>query len=73
MHLEMIQTHSGFWTVIVDDRFQPMLSPDEALWVCAQALMGNVHQYLRTYEQWKEREVSLLHSEMPEPIAALEP
>ena len=72
MHLEMIQTHSGFWTVIVDDRFQPMLCADEALWVCAQALMGNVHQYLQTYEEWKRREATLLHSDLPEPVAALE-
>ena len=72
MHLEMFNTHSGFFTVIVNDRFQPMLTRDEALWVCAQAIMGNVHQYLQAYEEWKHREATLLHSELEKPVAALE-
>ena len=74
MHLEMFKTKdSAFsFTVIVNGRFQPGLTQDEALWVCAQAIMGNVHQYLQTYEEWRRREESLLRSKLPEPVAALE-
>jgi len=74
MHLEMFKTEDSVFsfTVIVDGQFQPMLTQDEALWVCAQAIMGDVHPYLQTYEEWKRHEVALLHSEMPEPVAALE-
>jgi len=74
MHLEMFKTKDSVFsfTVIVDGRFQPMLTQNEALWVCAQAIMGQASPYLQTYEEWKQREAGFLHSEMPEPMAALE-
>jgi len=72
MHLEMFQTHHNSYTVIVDGRFQPMLTQDEALWVCAKAIMGEPHRYLQTYEEWKRREAALLHSNLPKPVAAIE-
>jgi len=37
--------------VRVGDRWQDGLTQDEALWVTAQFLMGNSHQYLKNSEE----------------------
>lgn len=67
MHIEIFKTDGRYgWTVICDGKFQSNLSQDEALWVVANALQGNIHGYLRTYEDWlKQAQRFGMHTKDP--------
>jgi hypothetical protein len=54
LHVEMIETETGNFTVLAGDRFASGLCRDEALGVIAALLFCGTQAppYLRTYSEW---------------------
>ena len=73
LRLELIESESGFFSVIVGDRFADMLCRDEALGVIAAALFGGHGQmpYLKTYEMWTWWDRKYRSATRREPVALL--
>ena len=73
LHVELIETESGFFSVIVGDRFADMLARDEALGVIAAALFGGRGQlpYLKDYVTWDWWDRKYRSATRREPVALL--
>lgn len=72
MHLELIQTERGYFTVIVDGQFADRLCPDEALGVVAAAIYRGCTRlpYVQSYEQWDRFDQRYRHKDDPRPPTA---
>lgn len=73
MHVELIETERGSFTVVAGEKFADRLGRDEALGVLAALLFGGVQAlpYMRTYDQWLAWHRRYCAPDIQEPVALL--
>lgn len=73
LHLELLETEPGHFTVIAGGRFADHLMRDEALGVIAASLFGGKGPapYLKSYVEWDWWDRKYRNKERREPTALL--
>ncbi len=72
-HIEIMELPEGGFTIIVNERFEELLSRGEALEVVAAVLFGASRvPYIHTYEEWDAHQMRYYAEEYQHPVAEIE-